>query len=80
MCLKIKHVPSSFITFWGENGKTQSKVGPESLQAQTTNPQMTRGPPVRHELPWKTFLPLSLAEQPHKDDLTRSMLCKLTRR
>ncbi len=44
----------------------------------TTNPQMTRGPPVRHEQPWKTSLPLSLAvEQSHRDDLTRSRLCKL---
>lgn len=40
---------------------------------------MTRGPPVRHEWPWKTSLPFSLAvEQSHGDDLTRSLLCKLT--
>ena len=43
---------------------------------------MTRGPPVRHEQPWKTWktsLPLSLAvEQSHKDDLTRSQLRKVT--
>lgn len=49
MSLKIKRVPSSFITLWGPGWKNSVQGTAWITASAAAKPQMTRGPPVRHE-------------------------------